>query len=378
MVDDTLAHPQYGLEEDLYPATSEPTDLYGTEVWAEGDPEITDYGEEGGESVIDTGALAGLGLSTYLTAGIYNADFLIPPANPFAALEDANPLPYWRAEKVQGNIALSYTAAGSVKWDVPDYTTTNDETYIEQIVPIVGTGVPAWLWLEAGTITQSDANLARYARVQFYDADGVATSAEKEYSRAFSSVGSNYTDDPNVWAVPATDDRFMRVRIGVKASAAVGQANDFTLERVWRKDAAAMITDSYFCLQTTMPGTGTNGVYLGTSGQVGARFYITPYAGWVIGVGARASSARSTGNCTLEAWNSTQGATVGSSNPRIDSGSDPQKVWDYNDPGEDGSKFLAGDRMRALATGSGWTPTSADIGVTVLVMLDPAQAATTE
>ena len=133
------------FDEEQRPLTYTPdalVDPYGDFVYVdEDDPDEAISDEE------RQGVGVGAPISQAIVAGgLYNGDFLLPPADPADPISDTNPLPYWRLHTEAGvtvHHVVDPDAVGGValRWSVPA-SGLGDRilpSYIEQIIPVSGT-----------------------------------------------------------------------------------------------------------------------------------------------------------------------------------------------------------------------------------------------
>ena len=135
--------------------------------------------------------------------------------------------------------------------------------------------------------------------------------------------------------------------------------------------AAPPSTVAFYCSDINLPGTGTATIDVITGNSLGipatdAARFVAPFAGSVIGIGVRLTTARTAGTCTFQVTANTSGdigptATI--------NGTDTADAWATGAVGAGGSTFTAGELIRVRATGASFTPTTADVVVTVIVAL---------
>lgn len=92
--------------------------------------------------------------------------------------------------------------------------------------------------------------------------------------------------------------------------------------------------------------------------------YVLPFAGEVVGISIRGSTARTAGDCTVQ-------ATVNGTASGLKAALDATNTQSHHKvQARDSDTFVAGDRVGAtLTTPAGWTPIAADVVVVVWVLV---------
>lgn len=368
----------YEQPEDAQPLTLSPDSL--VDAW--GDPRFSDVDDPDQESWTGSGPAASVGpsLQTSLTSGLVNADFLAGPPDASAHIGDENRLPGWSWVVAQGGgifadwVDDSASPSGkAITWTVVD-AASSDEAYIEQVAPI---SPRQRLRVPEMRLTQpTAASTSFFIRLQFLTVDGSTTGSEVSGS-ATMGVGS----DPQTAYAPPTaipsNARYMRIRVGLKADGGTIASESVTLREVFAGDPN-VIYETYVTTAVALPGTGTQDLGVGASNSDGAiasgleRYLPVPIVSsvvaptglaWVESVRVRLSTPRTAGSVTFQARDVNGGASYGPI-ATID-GTNTQLMLAVGGPGANNLPF--GAHLKVRATGSSFTPTTADAIVWVTV-----------
>lgn len=368
-----MSHP---LEEDAHPLTFSPdtlVDQLGNFAY---------YGEDDPEEAIEDdeqqGVAVGYSLQTMLLmSGLYNGDFLLPPPERDQPITDINALPYWRIVSDGSDVVTLHhvddaSAPGgkAIEVSVNAAPATDDETVqLEQIVP-----VSPRQRVKAPTIRVTDpGNLFVLPRiwVQFLTIDGTTTGTEttQKYNR-------NTQDDPGDVVrhrgIPS-DARWMRIRIGAEIDSGVTAPNSFRILEAWNGEPYISY-ETWTFSDVALPGTGTMDIeaVAGNSNgnlAVSAERFIAnsdPAINWVEAIQVRLSTQRTGGSCTFQLWHGTAGTGTGPI--ATINGTNTLHAWATQDLIDDATAgLLQNDDFRVRATGSSFTPTTADVLIHVRV-----------
>lgn len=182
------------------------------------------------------GSTGGFGSAVrrYLTSGVYNGDFALPPRITADVIGAANPLPFWTWTALSGvNISaksVADAASGSgriLQFEMTGAGAAADDAYVEQIVPVNASRSQAYAYrVRCAFLTDATVSGATwYLTVQYLKADAVTvTGAAGTTSATTASIGATTIFDRSVVAngggqVPA-DAQYIRIRVGFQRAAA--------------------------------------------------------------------------------------------------------------------------------------------------------------
>lgn len=353
-----------GLPEDEEPLTAGDSifpSLYGEEMVGESDGEVTTDPDGGtATATIDVDLLAtGLASSAQerarLAGGLFNADFKIGPPKPSEAIDENNPLPYWKVGSVQaGAVFLKWNgwAGGSGYLTAEGYDCSEgDDIYLEQIVPVSGYGtnkvvLPMCLFGTDVTAAGGTYDLYGWVEAETYDSAGASLgAAEITLQGGGGSLHNPPGEDEAAFViVPLSNTaKWMRVRILVSAmSPAAGYQRQYIIGSSAAPPSLISITNNG--ADEAVNGTGTSSLYLtahttgATSLGGGATQWVSPGYGWVSAISLRTMADRSAGKAIVGVYSTTDSNYVGPSlkiNATVTGNTDPllQTRGQYNKSG---------------------------------------------
>lgn len=269
--------------------------------------------DENGETIVSTDTVGGssyiLGptLIRAIIGGVANGDFAKPPLDAEAAISDENPLPYWTwvDDTSSGRITAALVANGSAaSGNVLRFTAVGaqngDKVYLERYISVLGsqartlTYQPRTVWSAA----TSNANLLAFTEAVFVKNDGStvtggsASNTASGSAIAASSYAREIQANPNTNGAVPTDGAFIRLRFGIRFTAAVaGTATADACEvRIDTGAPQVILTDN------SAPQTYGYGVIYLFNGTL----FIRPNEVGVSGTNPTISLSASSGNIVLD------------------------------------------------------------------------------
>ena len=245
--------------------------------------------------------------------GIQNGGFWSGPEDPDAAIdEDDNPLEGWTLVDAQGDgcdVTWGADAASPSGYSLAFAMTdgsTDDETYLEQDVPI--TNYFRWFITTLYHITD-DTNLQCKLAVQFLDEAGSAVGSEMTgtFSSLTAQLDRLFRIPPSPLAVTA------RVRFGVVATAGFSGTQTANVMFITAQEPQMLSVNIPGVLSYTSPSASTDYDMPYPSDLTPHGVYKTDSRGFVLGVSAKTSDTISAGTATVQVENDTQATTPGPS-----------------------------------------------------------------
>lgn len=364
MVDSTTA-----WEEDANPLTLGPsniTDRRGNLIYTdEVDPAET----------IPDSEFIGVGLtpSTLFTHGLENADFSLGPPDPEADIEDDNAIPNWRFTRASGgSITMRWVddtnaPGGKAIRATLTNAQSGDEVYLEQFIP-VSPRQRLKLPILRSTVG-ADVNSLAEVRIQFVKEDRTATGSEQ-----MGTLDPTFSDPQDIYALAGipSDARWARVRLAIAPDGAV-TSDTVDLYEAWA-GVPQISYETWTFSDVSLPGTGTAAINAVTAGSAGTPalltgFFISPDAGqgtigWVEAISVRLSTGRTAGTQTFQVERVGPGpfgpiATIDATNTT--------QAWATATLLDTTDMLAPASIFAVRATGAGFTPTTADVLVTVRV-----------
>jgi len=364
----------------------------------------------------------GAALADYLETGIYNSSFFLPPLEPTSAISTDNPLPYWTVGGTAaatpiwqtGSLGASLTRYLSVSLPT---VANGDDVYVEQVLPARGfTGIDA-AWARATfSCNGGGAGMTTYLATAFFDESGTQIGSTNEATVGYTAASATdelLTTGGNSGRIP-TSAAFVRVRLGVRSTAAVAVTSTFYIYgvRLYRSTDMMVVNSPYTAggsgggeivgvryngdrnaleavtgdvtnlgMRTFSPAiialpfsflnlvaSGTNECQLwDVAVAQGSPYIDMAYRGSVIGISYRISGARTAGPFNIRARSG--GGTVYLATGALGTGAalTGSTVGSVRDTG---TTFAAGTTLGCEVVTSSLSPTTLDISILVYVALD--------
>ncbi len=352
--------------EDDEPVTSSASSL--VDPW--GDPRFGDIDDPAQETWTGGGIGPGPALQGVFTGGLTNGDFLAGPRQPNLPLSDENRVPGWSYVNVQGTFAAYWVDSSSspsgkaIEWRIRN-AVADDEAYLEQTIA-VSPRQRLKLPILRSTVG-ADTDSLPEVRIQYLKVDGTTTGSE--------SVGvldPTFSDPQDVYALAGipTDARFARIRI-VMTTAGTVTSDTVTFHEAWAGEPKISY-ETWTFADVSLTGTGTAtipAVAANAAGTPLATQFITPDAGqgtiaWVENITVRLSTDRTAGTCTF-ALRTLAGVDLGPV-ATIDA-TNVRNAWATATLVDSSSLLAPSSIWTVRATGTGFTPTTADSFVVVRI-----------
>lgn len=184
-------------------------------------------------------------------SSVWNGDFHIPPMNATANIDATNNLPNWTAVQLVGTsitvalVADTNSGSGYFCRFTATAAVASDETYLEAMVPVVGTRDQEVFHVPStyGVAQATGANLVMYLSGQYMKSDQVTTTGTaQEVTDVVPSFGVT-VPLINGGAIP-TDAGWLRLRLGTRAAGASTATQDIAYVAVNPAKAAYYVVDS--------------------------------------------------------------------------------------------------------------------------------------
>lgn len=355
----------YEQPEDREPVTMSPKSL--VDAW--GDERFSDIDDPGEEHWSGSEMIAadlGPAMNTVLTSGVANGDFAQGPPDASMPIGDENPLPHWRHTRVQGGgITLHWVTdvaapAGKAIRATITGAVADDDVYLEQIIPVSPRQqlkIPT-LRVKEGT----DADSLAEIRLQYFKADGTTTGTE-----SVGTLDTTFLDPQDVYAVAGIpqDARWARLRLVVAPAGAIASDTIYFYE-AWAGQPLVSY-ETWAFSGVALPGTGAQALRAVSSNSAGtlnnlAEYYTTPDAGqgsigWVVSIAVKLHTMRTAGTVTFQLRNEVDFTVVGPI--ATINATENLQAWASEQLVSASVLLAPGGRYQLLATGTGFTPTTA-------------------
>lgn len=307
-------------------------------------------------------------------SGLANADFGLGPPNPSLPIDDSNPLPYWRLAVVQGGGIVAHwvdeedaPAGKAIEWTLTN-AATDDQVYLEQFIP-VSPRQRFKLPILRSTVG-SDANTIPEVSIRYFTRTGVSTGTEQ-----FSSYDPTFSDPQDIYAIAGIplDARFARIRITVTTDGTVA-SDTIRFHEAWA-GVPQVSYETWTFSDVSLPGTGAASLDAVNTTAAGSPTgaVVTRHAapvngqvviGWIEAITASLSTDRTAGTMTFQ-MNALGGSNFGPIATIDDT--DTQIAWATTTLLDTSNLLTPFSNWGVIATGTGFTPTTADVFVTVRV-----------